>query len=310
MSVIEELQAAATTVADRIGTATVAIGRDRRGTGIVLADGQVLTNAHNLRDRTTEVTFPDGRTAQGEVLGTDPEGDLAVLAVDTSGATPPEWATSEAALGQVVFAAARGRHGLRVSFGLVSGTGRSFRGPRGRRIAGSVEHTAPLARGSSGGPLVDAEGRLLGINTRRLGDGFYLAMPADAALRERVDQLAAGESPVRRRLGIAVAPPFVARRLRRAVGLPERDGLLRAGRGGGLAGGGGRVGHGRPRGVGQRPRPPLARRPLGRARRARRRHRHRRHRAGRRGAHRRGDPPAPRRRGRAVLSGALVSRPR
>ena len=86
-------------------------------------------------------------------------------------------------LGQVVFAAARGRHGLRVSFGLVSGTGRSFRGPRGRRIAGSVEHTAPLARGSSGGPLVDAEGRLLGINTRRLGDGFYLAMPADAALR-------------------------------------------------------------------------------------------------------------------------------
>ena len=149
-----------------------------------------------------------------------------VLAVDTAGAAPIEWATEEAVLGQVVFAAARGRHGLRVSFGLVSGTGRSFRGPRGRRIAGSVEHTAPLARGSSGGPLVDTEGRLLGMNTRRLGDGFYLAMPADAALRERVEQLAAGESPVRRRLGIAVAPPFVARRLRRAVGLPERDGLL------------------------------------------------------------------------------------
>ena len=309
MSVIEELQAAAATVAERIGSATVAIGRDRRGTGIVLADGQVLTNAHNLRDRTTEVTFPDGRTAQGEVLGTDPEGDLAVLAVDTSGAAPAEWATNEAALGQVVFAAARGRHGLRVSFGLVSGTGRSFRGPRGRRIAGSVEHTAPLARGSSGGPLVDAEGRLLGINTRRLGDGFYLAMPADAALRERVGQLAAGESPVRRRLGIAVAPPFVARRLRRAVGLPERDGLLAAGRGGRFAGGGRRAHDGRPRRVGQRPRPPLARRPLGRARRARRRRRHRRHRAGRRGAHRRGDAAPPRRRHRGVVSGALVSRP-
>jgi len=226
MSVIEELQTAAATVAERIGAATVAIGRDRRGTGIVFADGQVLTNAHNLRDRTTEVTFPDGRTAQGEVLGADQEGDLVVLAVDTTGAAAPEWATAEPVLGQVVFAAARGRHGLRVSFGLVSGTGRSFRGPRGRRIAGSVEHTAPLARGSSGGPLVDAEGRLLGINTRRLGDGFYLAMPADAALRERVERLAAGEAPVRRRLGIAVAPPFVARRLRRAVGLPERDGLL------------------------------------------------------------------------------------
>jgi serine protease Do len=67
---------------------------------------------------------------------------------------------------------------------------------------------------------------LLGLNTHRLGEGFYLAIPADATLRERVDQLAAGESPTRRRLGIAVAPSFVARRLRRAVGLPELDGLL------------------------------------------------------------------------------------
>ena len=125
-----------------------------------------------------------------------------------------------------MFAAGRGRQGLRVTFGVVSGVDREFRGPRGRRITGSVEHTAPLARGSSGGPLVDAEGRLLGINTHRLGDGFYLAIPADATLRERVDQLAAGQSPTRRRLGIAVAPSFVARRLRRAVGLPERDGLL------------------------------------------------------------------------------------
>ncbi len=61
MSVVEELQTAAATVADRAGAATVAIGRDRRGTGIVLAEGKVLTNAHNLRDRTTEVTFADGR---------------------------------------------------------------------------------------------------------------------------------------------------------------------------------------------------------------------------------------------------------
>ena len=63
---------------DRIGTATVAIGRDRRGTGVVIADGRVLTNAHNLRDRTTQITFADGRTAQAEVLGADPDGDLVV----------------------------------------------------------------------------------------------------------------------------------------------------------------------------------------------------------------------------------------
>jgi serine protease Do len=66
---------------------------------------------------------------------------------------------------------------------------RAFRGPRGRRITGSVEHTAPLGRGSSGGPVVSADGRLLGTNTNRLGDGFYLAIPADAELHEVLDGL-------------------------------------------------------------------------------------------------------------------------
>jgi S1-C subfamily serine protease len=103
---------------------------------------------------------------------------------------------------------------------------RAFRGPGGRRIAGSIEHTAPLAPGSSGGAVLDAGGRLVGINTNRIGDGFYLALPADAALRERVQALGRGEAPSRLRLGVAVAPSHVARRLRRSVGLPERAGVL------------------------------------------------------------------------------------
>ena len=117
-------------------------------------------------------------------------------------------------------------HGPRVTFGFVSGTGRSFRGPRGRRVAGAVEHTAPLMPGSSGGPVVDLAGNLLGINTNRLGNGFYLAIAADATLRDRVNALGRGESPKRRRLGVGLAPSHVARRLRAAVGLPEREGLL------------------------------------------------------------------------------------
>ena len=70
------------------------------------------------------------------------------------------------------------------------------------------------------------EGRLVGLNTNRIGEGFYLALPADADLRARVDALGRGEAPSRRRLGVAVAPAFVARRLRRSVGLPELDGIL------------------------------------------------------------------------------------
>jgi serine protease Do len=226
MSLLEELQAAIAVVADRVGPATVSIGRDRRGSGVVVAPGRVLTNAHNLRDSTTQVSFGDGRAEQGTVLGVDASGDLVVLEVETGDAAILEWAGAGAPIGAPVFATTLGRHGRRVTFGLVSATGRTFRGPRGRRITNSLEHTVPLARGSSGGPLTDAEGRLVGINTHRAGEGFYLALAADEALRQRVDALAAGTSPVRRTLGVAIAPAFVSARLRRAVGLPERDGLL------------------------------------------------------------------------------------
>ena len=116
--------------------------------------------------------------------------------------------------------------GVRVTLGFVSGLGRVFRGPRGRRVSGAVEHTAPLLPGSSGGPIVDGAGRLLGINTNRLGKGFYQAIAADVSLRERVNALGRGEAPSRRRLGVGLAPAHVARQLRRAVGLDERDGLL------------------------------------------------------------------------------------
>jgi serine protease Do len=232
MSVLEELSAAAGQVAAGAGRGVVRIGRaEGRGTGIVTADGVVVTSAHNLRGEETTVTFADGRTATGTVTAIDADGDLAVVSVDTSGATPIEWADAPAAaaiaVGAPVFALALPPGGgVRVTFGLVSSTGRAFRGPRGRLITDSIEHSAPLGRGSSGGPLVDEAGRLVGINTHRPGDGLYLALPATAAVRGRIEALTRGETPTRRRLGVALAPPHVARRLRAAVGLEPRDGVL------------------------------------------------------------------------------------
>jgi S1-C subfamily serine protease len=228
MGVIEELQTAVTTVADGAGPSIVGIGRGTRGSGVVIADGKVLTNAHNLRGDEVTVTFADGRRTRGTVAGWDGDGDLAVIDVDTAGATPVAWADgADLGVGTAVFGASASHGGgTRVTFGMVSAIARAFRGPGGRRIDGSVEHTAPLAPGSSGGALLDATGKLVGINTNRIGEGFYLALPADAALRSRVDALARGESPSRPRLGVAVAPSHVARRLRRSVGLPERDGIL------------------------------------------------------------------------------------
>jgi serine protease Do len=228
MSVLEQLGSAARTVVESVGPAVVRIGRNGgRGNGLVIGPGRVVTNAHNLRGEEVTVTFADGRSVVGQVAGADTDGDLAVIDVDTDEAPAIEWATEPAGPGDVVFALSRsGRGGVRISFGLVSAADRSFRGPRGRRIAGSVEHTAPLVRGSSGGPIVDADGRLLGINTNRLGDGFYLAIPATDDLRQRLDGLGRGDTPTARRLGVGVAPAGVARRLRQSVGLPPRDGLL------------------------------------------------------------------------------------
>jgi serine protease Do len=228
MAVLQELQDAIRGAAEAAGGSVVGIGhRWAAGSGLVVDQGKVLTNAHNVRADRVTVTFADGRSVEAEASGTDADGDLAVLSVDTGSASPIAWADEQPAVGSPVVALANpGGRGLRATLGFVSGTEREFRGPRGRRIAGSVEHTAPLARGSSGGPVVDPEGRLVGINTNRTGEGFYLAIPADGALRQRVDALGRGESVRPVRLGVAIAPAPVARRLRRAVGLPERDGLL------------------------------------------------------------------------------------
>ena len=217
--------------AGRVGPSVVGLGRGwGRGSGVVIAPGRVLTCAHVLRGDEVAVTFGDGRTEHGRVTGADADYDLAVIEVETGDAAPVTWepaAAGELSLGAPVFALAdpSGR-GLRTTFGMVSATDRSFRGPRGRRVGGSIEHTAPLPRGSSGGPLVDTDGRLLGLNAVRREGGLILAIPADEAVRARVDALARGEAAGRPRLGVALAPPRHARRIRSAAGLPERDGLL------------------------------------------------------------------------------------
>ena len=229
MTILDEVGASIKQLAEGAGTSVVGIGqRWGAGSGIVLGEGRVLTNAHNVRGDQVTVTFADGRTAEGNVAARDIDGDLAVIEVDTGAVPALPWASdTPAEIGSPVFALSNpGGRGLRVTFGFVSGIERTFRGPRGHRISGSLEHTAPLLPGSSGGPVLTAGGRLLGINTHRLGEGFYLAIPATEALRGRADALGRGESAASPRLGVAIAPGHVARRLRRAVGLPDNDGLL------------------------------------------------------------------------------------
>ena len=210
------------------GPAVVGVGRGRRiGTGAVVAPGRVLTAAHVAGDDVS-VTFDDGRVEAGEAIAADRELGIVVLAVETGDVDPLQWAPADAVgVGAAVVALGNpGGRGLRATLGFVAAAGRGLRGPQGRRVAGALEHTALLPKGSSGAPLLDVSGRLVGVNLLRLDGGLIVALGVAGELREAVERLASGEQPSRPRLGVAVAPPRVARRMRRAVGLPARDGLL------------------------------------------------------------------------------------
>src|ERR687897_919117 len=151
-SLLELLQETVGGVAETVGPSVVGLGRGwGRGSGVVIEDGFVLTCAHVLRGGEVAVTFGDGRTADGRVAGADPDLDLAVVAVDTGDAPAAAWEPERAgALGHgspVPALADPSGRGLRVTFGLVSATGRSFRGPGGRRVGGAHQRPAPLSPG-------------------------------------------------------------------------------------------------------------------------------------------------------------------
>jgi len=170
MAILDEIGASIRQLAAGAGPSVVGIGqRWGVGSGIVLGEGKVLTNAHNVRGDRVTVTFADGRTADGTVAGHDIDGDLAVISVDTSGVPALPWADEVSAeIGTPVFALANpGGRGLRVTSGFVSGVERTFRGPRGRRIIGSLEHTAPLLPGQ---PCRRCTGPRPGCGSRA-GDG-------------------------------------------------------------------------------------------------------------------------------------------
>src|SRR4029079_17298291 len=149
--VLNALESAVREAAEKVGPSVVGLGRGwGRGSGVVVAPGQVLTVAHVLRGDEVAVTFADGDVREGRVLGADPDLDVAVIGVETGDepvvGSDPAGAPAD---GAAVFGLANpGGRGLRTTFGMVSATGRGFRGPRGRRVGGPTEHHAPPPRRS------------------------------------------------------------------------------------------------------------------------------------------------------------------
>jgi serine protease Do len=195
-----------TEIAAQVGPSVVGLGRGwGRGSGVVVAPGRVVTNAHVLRGPDVAVTVGGGAVVHGRVVGADARADLAVIEADTGDAPAVPWAEGLPGIGTLVFALADpGGRGLRVTQGHVAAV-------PGR----AIEHTAPVPRGGSGSPLVDGDGALLGLNTARVEGGFVLALPA-RVIRARVDALARGETMERPRLGVALGRGMVVRAIKDA----------------------------------------------------------------------------------------------
>jgi S1-C subfamily serine protease len=201
----------------------LALGRGaRRGCGLSIGGGRVVTLSHLLSGERVELHAGDGERRAGRRLGVDRAAGVAVLEVDGADAPEVRWAEAMPAIGADVTAAGNPGSGLRVTEGRVSAAPVTVRARHGRPLA-LIEHTAPLPRGAGGGPLLDGEGAVLGLNALRGDPGFLLAVPA-AAVRAAVERIVTGRQPAR--LGVALASPEASRRMRRAVGLPDRDGLL------------------------------------------------------------------------------------
>jgi S1-C subfamily serine protease len=205
--------------AEQVGPSVVGLRGDARGSGTIVAPDRVLTSAGNLTGGAPELVFADGRSAKATVTGLDRRRGFAALSVETGPLAPLAFGAESPPIGTTVIALANpwGR-GLSATLGFVASS-------RARPAQG-VAHTALCPRGASGGPLVAADGGLLGINVVRLDGGFVLATATDADARERIERLVAAERRSDRTLGVAIAPARVAKRLRRSVGLAERDGLL------------------------------------------------------------------------------------
>jgi S1-C subfamily serine protease len=191
------------------------------GSGIVWsADGDILTADHLLqRDENINITLADGSTHTATIVGRDPGSDLALLKINASSLTPAEW-NDGARVGHLVFALGRPDE-LQASVGIVSAVGGPVHGRR-RQIEAYIQTDVIMYPGFSGGPLVDASGRVLGLNSSALGRDASIALPV-SAVKPVVEALKSQGRVKRGFLGVHTQPvnlaPGLASSLKHETGL-------------------------------------------------------------------------------------------
>lgn len=197
------------TAAERVGPAVVRIDIEREGGGyrgygrpdaglgsgfIFASDGQILTNAHVVSHaRRIRVTLADGRTMDAGLVGADAEIDVAVIRIGAERLPVAEMNRTPLKVGQLVVAVGN-PYGLNwtVTAGVVSALNRTLDAPGVRRMTNLIQTDTSINPGNSGGPLVDSQGRVVGITTAMMpmaqGLGFSIPLDTVTSAVARINQ--------------------------------------------------------------------------------------------------------------------------
>ncbi len=220
-------------LANAVETAAISVVRveARRGnasTGIIwTSDGHILAADHTIeREEDIPIGHGDGRSLVAKLVARDPGTDLALLKVEATDLHPAQRADDgEVRVGHLALAIGRpGESGVMASLGIISALGGPWRTARGSRIDRYVRTDATLYPGFSGGPLVDATGRVIGINSWTLSQGAGLAIPVSIA-SQVADALTQG-GVKRAYLGVATQPVSLPAAIRGKVGTGQEAGLM------------------------------------------------------------------------------------
>ena len=218
---------------ETVAPAVVKIEADRRGAGsgfIFTPDGFVLTNSHVVRRaERLELTLFDGRSYRADVVGDDPDTDIAVIRIDGPHAAWASLGDSRAVrVGQVAIAVGN-PYGFQhsVTSGVVSALGRTLRAGSGRLMDDIIQTDAALNPGNSGGPLVTTRGEVIGVNTATIlpAQGLCFAI-ASTTVRFVASRLIRDGRIRRSYIGVAGQNVPIPRRLARAHALNVSSGIL------------------------------------------------------------------------------------
>jgi len=227
--ILTSLSSALAETVEKAGSSVVRVeGRSRLpASGIVWsADGVIVTAHHVLeQDENIKVGLPGGETVSATLVGRDPTTDLAVLRAPATGLAVPTWAEADQLkVGHLVLALGRPGRNVRATLGIVSALGRGWQTPAGGAIDRYLQSDVTMYPGFSGGPMVDAPGRFLGVNSSALLRGGSTITIPTATVRQVAETLLAHGRVRRGYLGVGAQPSRLPQALADQLG--QETGLL------------------------------------------------------------------------------------